>query len=113
MWVYSDPQAAGRQYAEGQGSLKWLLQEHRWAFTSGLDSHAVPCKSYGRACLRLFGFVIVCTSLLRSTPSSGLQALYTLLDEIPSLGLAQPAHTCVPRCNVATIRPLVGALSYE
>ena len=29
--VYSDPRAAARQYAEGQGSLKWLLQEHKCA----------------------------------------------------------------------------------
>ncbi|KAK9846340.1 hypothetical protein WJX81_001888 [Elliptochloris bilobata] len=29
VWFYTDPQATARQYAEGQGSLKWLLQEHR------------------------------------------------------------------------------------
>ena len=29
MWEYTDPQATAKEFAEGRGSLKWLLQEHR------------------------------------------------------------------------------------
>jgi len=72
VWVYTDPQAQSKEYAEGRGSLTWLLQAQRRAARASRACHALtrcaqsllpvncgpgplssaglPCQPVGTAC---------------------------------------------------------------
>jgi len=67
VWAYTDPQAQSKEYAEGRGSLKWLLQAQRRAARAQrlLRAHAPARSRCSRRPARRRPAVLACGHRLR------------------------------------------------